>query len=349
MVELRYYKSTSNMSYSHKSPLLNRRFKESEKGGPQFFLKYETLQPSGSFKSRGIGYLINSKAKEARSRDGSDVHVFSSSGGNAGLAAATASKLLNLNCTVVVPVTTKRHMIDRIQSAGSQVIVHGTHWGMADTYLKEVIMKKVPSNVEPLYVHPFDDPLVWKGHSFMIDEIVQQLQEQGRSMRDVKGIICSVGGGGLYNGIVTGLERHGYADKIPIIAVETVGADALAKSLVQGKPVRLTEVTSIASSLGSPYIAQDSFEKAIRYKTKSFVQTDEEAVRTSLRFFQESNILVEPACAASVSLCYHVDELNRLLGCKLGSKDIVIAIVCGGSATTISDLEMLQRRYNPKL
>lgn len=334
------------MSYYHKTPLLKRQFKESKEKGPLFYLKYESLQPSGSFKSRGIGYLIESKVKMEEGKDNASVHVFSSSGGNAGLAAATASELQKLNCTVVVPVTTKPHMVEKIRNTGSQVIVHGAHWGIADTYLREVVMKELPSNVKPLYVHPFDEPLIWEGHSIMIDEIVEQLEEQGRSMKDVKGIICSVGGGGLYNGIVTGLERHGYADEIPIIAVETVGADVMAKSLVAGEPVRLNEITSIASSLGSPYIAQDSFDKAISYKTKSFVQTDPEAVRTSLRFLHETNLLVEPACAASLSLCYQADKLRELLDRKLNPEDIVIVIVCGGSATTISDLEKLQNQFS---
>ncbi len=54
--------------------------------GSNIYLKLENLQPSGSFKSRGVGNLMFRAAK-ASSQD--DIHFYCSSGGNAGLACAT--------------------------------------------------------------------------------------------------------------------------------------------------------------------------------------------------------------------------------------------------------------------
>lgn len=240
-------------------------------------------------------------------------------------------------------------MIKKIERAGASVIVYGEHWGISDHHLRESVIGKLPPNSKALYVHPFDDPLIWEGHSTMVDEIVEQLRLRNSSLSDVKGIICSVGGGGLYNGVITGLERHGIAEDIPIIAVETDGADTFSKSLSAGKPVELEMITSIASSLGSPYIAQDSFDKAIKYRSKSFVLSDLEAVNTCARFLDDSNILVEPACAASLSLCYRPETLNNILNCQLTEKDIIIVIVCGGSAITRKDLENLLQELNSAL
>lgn len=324
------------MSHYVKTPLLKQVFNQVR--GPQFYLKYECLQPSGSFKSRGIGYLILNEVEKAKA-SGSTIHVFISSGGNAGLAAAVASKTVDTDCTVVVPSTTKPHMIAKIKNAGANVVMHGNHWQDADNYLRETAMKDLPPNVQPFYVHPFDDSRIWHGHSTMIDEILEQLSQEGLSPLRVKGVISSVGGGGLYNGIVRGLERHGLADKIPLIAVETIGADAMTKSMEAGKSVRLTEIRSIATTLGASYIAQDSLDKAAKYKTKCFAQKDEEAVKACFKFLSDRNILVEPACAASLSLCYDIDTLEQILQCKLTKDDIFIVVVCGGSSMTISDLE----------
>lgn len=96
-------------------------------------------------------------------------------------------------------------------------------------------------------------------------------------------MISSVGDDGLYNSIIRGLERHGLADKIPLIAVETIGADAMTKSLEAGKSVRLSDIRSIATTLGASYIAQDSLDKAARYKTKCFAQKDAEAVKACFK------------------------------------------------------------------
>jgi len=97
----------------NKTPLLRKVFQGSQ-NLPQFFLKYECLQPSGSFKSRGIGNLILKSATQINKLGNKKPHVFASSGGNAGFAAATACKTLNLPCTVVVPNATKQRMVEKI-------------------------------------------------------------------------------------------------------------------------------------------------------------------------------------------------------------------------------------------
>ena len=61
-----------------------------------------------------------------RAANPSNVHFYSSSGGNAGIAACHAAKFLGRPCTVVVPMTTNAMMIKKIKDAGAQeVIRHG--------------------------------------------------------------------------------------------------------------------------------------------------------------------------------------------------------------------------------
>jgi len=91
----------------------------------------------------------------------SSVHFFSSSGGNAGLAAATAAKTLKRPATVVVPEATSELMRSKIRAAGAEVFVHGASWFEADSYLKE-LMKGNPNAV---YCPPFDHEFVWEGES----------------------------------------------------------------------------------------------------------------------------------------------------------------------------------------
>src|SRR5690606_1024068 len=72
-------------------------FPLSEKVGKPTYLKLENLQPSGSFKNRGIGTFCQKQAQ--RGCKG----FVSSSGGNAGLAAAFSGKQLGLPVHVFLP------------------------------------------------------------------------------------------------------------------------------------------------------------------------------------------------------------------------------------------------------
>ncbi|MFN6942869.1 MAG: pyridoxal-phosphate dependent enzyme, partial [Parvibaculum sp.] len=69
------------------TPLL-RTSADYSKSGLPLWLKLDALQPSGSFKLRGVGLLCQHEvAKGAK-------EIFCASGGNAGIAAAVAGKAL---------------------------------------------------------------------------------------------------------------------------------------------------------------------------------------------------------------------------------------------------------------
>lgn len=322
----------------NKTPLLRQLFPG--KNLPQFFLKYEGLQPSGSFKSRGIGNLILKNAIRIQKEGKRAPQVFASSGGNAGFAAATACQKLSLPCTVVVPTATKQRMVEKIKGTGANVIVNGNHWKEADMHLKNNVMNKIDqSSIEPIYVHPFDNPQIWEGHSSMVDEIMETLKEQKVDINNVKGIVCSVGGGGLYNGIIQGLEKYNLAKKIPIVGVETTGCHVFNTSMNLGKQVEFKKITSIATSLGTASISKQTFEYAHKYNTKSVVVDDAKVIETCLRFTKDFNMVAEPAMGASLHMAYNVNLLENALGKKLTPKDIILIIACGGSSNTIQDLE----------
>lgn len=83
------------------------------------WLKLDALQPSGSFKIRGIGHACEVYAAKGARR------FVSSSGGNAGLAVAFAGQELGIPVTVVVPETTTQRAKELLRSENAEVIVHG--------------------------------------------------------------------------------------------------------------------------------------------------------------------------------------------------------------------------------
>lgn len=262
-------------------------------------------------------------------------HFYSSSGGNAGLAAVAAAVTLGRPATVVVPLSTKPLMISKIRTAGATAVIQwGATWVEADTYLREEILARDPNS---LYVPPFDHPDVWAGAETIVDELERQI-EGGKP----DAVVCSVGGGGLFSGVVMGLEKR-WGNDVDVLAMETKGAESLAKSLEKGELVTLPGITSIATSLGAVRVATKAFELGQRSNVRSVVLDDAEAAMGCWRLADDERLLVEPACGVSVAVCYD-GRLKALLP-RLTTASKVVIIVCGGSDITLERLVEYRARY----
>ncbi|HXW60640.1 MAG TPA: pyridoxal-phosphate dependent enzyme, partial [Myxococcota bacterium] len=176
-----------------------------------------------------------------------------------------------------------------------------------------------------------DNPFIWEGNGTMIDEIAKTGIKP-----DV--IVLSVGGGGLFIGVVEGLRRNGWS-LIPIIAVETKGAESFAESLRQNKIVTLPQITSIAVTLGCKRVAERAFTIAHEHEVHTEVVSDERAVSACLRFADDHRVIVEPACGVSLSLVYDHSPL-------LEHYNSILVIVCGGAGVSY---ELLQKWHKKLL
>jgi L-serine/L-threonine ammonia-lyase len=281
--------------------------------GKTVYFKMECYQPVGSFKARGIGALCREAAVSGKGR------LISSSGGNAGYAAAYAGRQLGVDVTVVVPESTSEMARRRIESEGAELIVRGAAWDEANVYAQ-----RLAQEVNGAFIPPFDHPTIWQGNATLVDEAARQCPKPDA-------VVLSVGGGGLLCGVVEGLHRNGWAD-VPVIAVETEGAASLAASLAQGELVTLPAITSIATTLGARRVAARALEWARERPILPYVVTDSDAVRACLWFADRQRVVVEPACGASLSLLLdpHRSMLDRYHS--------VLMIVCGGAGITIDQL-----------
>ena len=275
------------------------------------WLKMDALQPCGSFKVRGIGHACQKYVKNGATA------LISSSGGNAGLAVAYSGRRMSIPVTVVVPKTTKQRAIDLIEAEGAQVIVTGEDWSQAHTQAMEL------SNDGAMYIHPFDDPNIWTGHASMIDEILSTGLEPDA-------IVLSVGGGGLLCGVVEGLRRNNCSN-VPVLAVETLGADSFFTACQAQKHIEIDEVTSLATSLGAKKVASQAFQLHNEHEIVNHRVSDKEAVDGCFQLLDEHRVMVEPACGASIAA---VDS-----GCEfLRDKQNIVVIVCGGVGVTMDQL-----------
>lgn len=276
------------------------------------WLKMEALQPSGSFKARGIGHACETYQRQGAAR------FVACSGGNAGLAVAYAGRQLGVPVVVVVPVTTTERAQALIRLENAEVVVHGASFSEAN----EFALARVGPN--DAYIHPFDDPLLWHGHATLIDEMARQGPKP-----DV--VVLSVGGGGLFCGVVEGLRRNGWSD-VPVVVVETVGADSLAQSMQAGHAVTLPAITSMATSLGARAVCAQALRLAQEHPVESQVVSDAAAVQACLALLDDHRLLVEAACGASLAALHGASTLIAQAQC-------VAVVVCGGVGVTAAQLQ----------
>jgi L-serine/L-threonine ammonia-lyase len=294
----------------------------SEIVGRDVFLKLDSLQASGSFKDRGMAHL------GATFSDRGVTQLISSSGGNAGLAAATVGAQLNMAVKVIVPSTTKEIVLDKLRSLGADVTVHGSNWNVADTLARKLVEE---SNGNSEYVSPYDNPLLWTGHSTVVEEVLQQIPQNNK----LGVMVVSVGGGGLLCGVLEGLEG-GSSRATKVIAAETQGAACFGKSWISGEHITLESIDSVASSLGALQVTPVALERSRAHPggVHSSICTDKEAVEACVRFSQDHRILVEPACGAALAVAYS-ERLRSAHLTGIDKDSIIVLEVCGGSGVSV--------------
>ncbi|SUA78095.1 Phenylserine dehydratase [Nocardia otitidiscaviarum] len=240
-------------------------------------LKLEYLQHGGTFKVRGsLNALLGARA-------GVDSVVLAS-GGNAGIAAALASAVRGLSCTVVVPESAPHTKVAAMWSHGAEVLWHGTTYAEAYRFATELAVER-----GALQLHAYDQPAIVAGAGVVGLEIEDQVR--GRPP-----VLVAVGGGGLVSGIAVALGPRGR-----VIGVEPHGAPTLHAALAAGRPVEV-EVSSVASdSLGASRIGAIAMEVAQRYGVESLLVSDDAIVMAREYLWREFRIVVEPAGATALA------------------------------------------------
>jgi threonine dehydratase len=253
--------------YVRRTPVLR-----AEVDGRPLVLKLEHLQRTGSFKLRG--------ATNAVLAGGSESHVVTASGGNHGLAVATAAALAGVPATVYVPVPVPDGKARRIEATGARLVRHG------DIYAEAVAGALAEAAATGGRCVPaYDDPMVVAGQGTCALEIISQAS-------DVDTIVVAVGGGGLAAGTVLGSGGR------PVVTVEPEGCCSLHNALTAGEPVESTVDSVASSALGASRAGQVPFTVLRDAGVRSVLVSDDEILAARDRLWEEFRLAVEPAAAA---------------------------------------------------
>lgn len=268
-----------------------------------FYLKHELLQKTGAFKVRGaFNKLLSLKAAENK------CGIVAVSGGNHAQAVAYAAQTLGYKSLILMPEFTPNNYVEKTKSYGAEVELFPT---MANAFERA----KEYEQAGYVYVHPFDDETVVAGQGTIGLEILEDVPQ-------VTDVIVSIGGGGLAGGVAAAIKAN--KPNVKIWGVETRGAESMTKAQKANKIVHLSEITSIARTLGAPAVSQLTFDLTRRYLSDVTVVDDSEAVREMFYLLDQAKVLTEPATsctlAAAEKLRENFDELSH-----------VVLILCGGN------------------
>ncbi|MGI5170978.1 serine/threonine dehydratase [Spirillospora sp. CA-253888] len=277
--------------HARRTPLL-----DLEIDGRRVLLKLEYLQRSGSFKLRG--------ALNAMLCGSLDDHVVTASGGNHGLAVATAASLLGASATVYAPETVPAAKARRIEAAGARLVRHGATFAEAASAALDAAAR--PGH---RFLHPYDDPAVIAGQSTVAAEIVADAP-------GVDTIVTAVGGGGLAAG--TALASAGRR----VVAAEPEHCRCLHDALVAGEPVDSAVDSVAASATGASRVGAVPFGVLTAHDVSSVLVGDKEILEARDRLWEECRIAVEPAAAIPFA---------AWLGGSVPG-DLPCLVVCGANA-----------------
>jgi len=277
--------------------------------GTNVFVKYELFQHTGSFKPRGAFNKLLSLTPEERSRG-----VVAVSGGNHAQAVAYAATTLGVDAVIAMPENTPANYLDATRGYGASVVLEPS---IAAAFEKAAEYESQGR----VFVHPFDDPLVIAGQGTVGLEIMDDLPE-------ATDIIASIGGGGMAAGVAVAAKS--VKPGVRAWGVETVGADAMSKAIAAGEPVTLPAITSIAKTLGAPYVTQLTLDLVQQYLESVTVVPDTEAVEAIVLIAERLKVLSEPAASCTLAAA-------KRLRNNFGPDSNLVLVLCGGNLS-LSDL-----------
>ena len=274
-------------------------------GGPEVFLKLESLQPIGSFKIRGAYNAVRNLTPE-QLHDG----VWTVSAGNAAQGVALAARRAGTSCSVLVMDTAPETKLRSIARLGATIVKapYDECWRTVEQHRSD--------RMRGHFVHPFDDDRFISGNGTAGLEIVEDLP-------DVDAVIAPIGGGGLLAGI--GAAMRALRPSAKIYAAEPETAAPLALSFRSGEASRFEAwASSFVDGAGGKSVLPGMWPLMQAYVDDSIVVSLTDAAQAMRTVVDRVHVVMEGAAACAVAAA-----LSPAFAARGHRK--VVAVVSGGN------------------
>jgi threonine synthase len=284
-------------------------------GGFELYIKFEGLNPTGSFKDRGMTAAVS----EAAGRDVTTV-ICASTGNTAASAAAYAARA-GMKSIVLIP--QGKVAAGKLAGAiayGAQVIQIVGSFDDALTMVVDI------TNRHPVCLVNSINPFRVEGQKTAAFEICDVLG----SAPDW--LCLPVGNAGNITSYWAGFKQYNKLKSTGLPKVMGVQA-AGAAPLVLGHPVENPETVATAIRIGKPVRGEQALEAAEESKGRIISATDEQIIDMQIKLAQLEGIWVEPASAAGLAGLW-----NEITGDRLNPKGKRIVAVCTGHGLKDPDI-----------
>ena len=267
----------------------------SRKLGVELYVKYEGLNPTGSFKDRGMVMAV-AKAVE----EGSTTIMCASTGNTSAAAAAYAARC-GLRCIVLIP--SGNIALGKLAQAiayGAEVIAIDGNFDEALNIVREI------TAVEPITLVNSVNPYRIEGQKTAAFEVCDALGDAP----DILAI--PVGNAGNITAYWKGFKEYHAAKKSSRLPKMFGFQAAGAAPLVLGHTVEHPETIATAIRIGNP-ASKDGALNAVR-ESNGLVDsvTDEEILRAYQLLAKSEGVFCEPASAASLAGVIKLKESGKL-------------------------------------
>jgi threonine dehydratase len=268
-------------------------------------LKLESMQHTGSFKTRGAFSNLLTRAVPPAG-------VVAASGGNHGVAVAYAAMKTDHAARIFVPTVSSPAKMERIRSYGAELVVTGARYNDALLASQEWA---AASGAMP--VHAYDQmETLWGAGSTGLE-----FEEQARH---IDTLLVACGGGGLIGGIA-----GWYQGRVRIIGVEPELAPTLYRALAAGRPVDAEAGGIAADSLAPKRVGELMFPLAQRFVERVALVSDAAIVAAQHALWATLRIVAEPGGAATLAALLS-GAYRPAAGERVG------VLVCGANTSAVS-------------
>jgi len=303
-----------------------------ELGLPELYAKHEGMNPTGSFKDRGMTVGVSM----ARQLGMTSVACASTGNTSASLAAYAAKA--GIPCVVLLPAG--KVALGKVAQAlmhGARVISIRGNFDRALEMVHELCIS------HGLYLLNSVNPYRLEGQKTIGFEAIDQLGDVPDR------IVLPVGNAGNISAVYKGLrelEALGFIDRLPMMTgIQAAGSQPLVKAIEQDLdelvPEPAPETVATAIRIGAPVNAEKALVAIRATGGMAAAVTDDEILRMQQDLARMEGIGVEPASAASVA------GIRKLAEQGLIDKDE--RIVCVVTGHLLKDPETVVRQCEPPI
>lgn len=260
-----------------------------EKRPPGLFVKYEGLNPTGSFKDRGMAFAVTKAVNE-----GVRAIICASTGNTAASAAAYAARA-GITCYVVLPAGgVALGKVAQARAHGAKLIQVEGNFDRALEAVRQVVAQR-----SDLVLVNSLNPNRVQGQKTAALEIVEQLKSMGRG--EPGAIILPIGNAGNISAYAQGLDEYraaGHMETKPVLyGFQAAGA----APLVVGHPVDNPTTIASAIRIGRPASGQRALQVVQQSGGSIGAADDDEILAAYRRLAAQTGVFCEPASAISVA------------------------------------------------